>query len=55
MRHTEIVIEGFEHKSKADVMVMVEKILKDIDGNPQIVSDRSSNVPKVVPVIFADH
>ena len=55
MRNTEIVIDDFEHKSKAGAIVMVQKILEGIDGNPQIVSDRTSNVPKVVPVTFVDH
>ena len=55
MRNAETVIGGFEHKSTAGVIVMVRKILKDIDGNPQIVSDRTSNVPEVVSVTSVDH
>ena len=53
-RGNEIVIKGFKLKSKAGAMAMTEKILKDIQGDPEIIHDRIANVPVVVPIRFKD-
>ena len=50
-RQDEIVIGGFQLKSKDGAITMVKEILKDIAGNPTIV-DRVANVPSVIPIKF---
>ena len=52
-RHDEIVIGGFGSKSKDGAIRMVEKILDGKEGNPQILKERVSHAPKVVPVKFS--
>ena len=39
-------------KSKEGAIEMIEKIIMDKDGDPQILKDKVSYAPKVVPVKF---
>ena len=47
-----MVIGGFGLKSKEGAIEMIEKIIMDKDGDPQILKDKVSYAPKVVPVKF---
>ena len=51
-RTDEIVIGGFQGKSKAGVIIMCKKLLSSIPGGPTILEDRIGNAPDVVPVKF---
>ena len=51
-RSDEVVIGGFGLKSKEGAIEMIEKIIMDKDGDPQIFKDKVSYVSKVVPIKF---
>ena len=56
-RKDEVVIGGFGMKSKEGAINMVESIIVGKDGDPQVLKDKVSLAPKVVPIKFAtrDH
>ena len=56
-RKDEVVIGGFGTKSKEGAINMVESIIGGKDGDPQVLKDKVSLIPKVVPIKFAtrDH
>ena len=51
-RSDEIVVGGFELKSRAGAISMTRRILDKIPGNPKILEEKVSATPQVVPVKF---
>ena len=52
-RSEEVVIGGFEQKSKEGAINLVEKIIHGKAGDPYEVKEKTGQVPQVVPVKFA--
>ena len=47
-----MVIGGCGLKSKEGAIEMIEKIIKDKDGDPQILKDKVSYAPNILPMKF---
>ena len=52
-RNDEAVIGGFRGKSKAGAILICQKIIAHVAGNPKILVDRVGNAPDVIVIQFS--